>query len=306
MAYQATTGLGTPTKLVVTGNGGTTKNPAVTLSLSANTWPTTFQLETQIQDVSGAEQIAGTAFTLTAAANASSPADLTLSAVATSAAGVAVYTGTITGGGSNAYAGATFVVAGFATNASNNGTFQCTASTTTTLTLNNIAAIAETHAATAQDQASVTVYTGTITGGGSNAFAGFTFTVTGFATNASNNGTFQCTASNTTTLTLTNPNGVAETHAATATQQETTALTYVAYGSKTLSGNTYIPSGTSQHVATVSATGLITGVAAGGIEIEVSYPTFNNTIGDIVSSGNIMNGLPINKIYKSVDVQVLP
>jgi Bacterial Ig-like domain (group 3) len=60
-----------------------------------------------------------------------------------------------------------------------------------------------------------TVYAGTITGGGGNALAGLTFTVAGF-TNGANNGTFVSTASTTTTLTLSNASGVAETHAATA------------------------------------------------------------------------------------------
>lgn len=73
---------------------------------------------------------------------------LTLSAVASSSGGTAVYTGTITGGGSNAFAGLTFVVAGFTT-AANNGTFKATASSTTTLTLANANAAAETHAGTA-------------------------------------------------------------------------------------------------------------------------------------------------------------
>src|SRR5579859_156960 len=62
--------------------------------------------------------------------------------------------------------------------------------------------------------AGTTVYHGTITGGGSNAFAGLLFTVSGF-TLSQNNGTFLCTASSTTTLTLANTNGTAETHAAT-------------------------------------------------------------------------------------------
>jgi hypothetical protein len=59
-----------------------------------------------------------------------------------------------------------------------------------------------------------TVYNGTITGGGSNAYVGLIFRVSGF-TNANNNGDFFCTASSTTTLTLANPNGVAELTAAT-------------------------------------------------------------------------------------------
>jgi hypothetical protein len=56
-----------------------------------------------------------------------------------------------------------------------------------------------------------TVYTGTITGGGSNAsFLGLQFTATGFAHGA-NNGTFVCVAATSTTITLNNANGVADT-----------------------------------------------------------------------------------------------
>jgi hypothetical protein len=76
---------------------------------------------------------------------------LTLSAVAASSGGSAVYTGTITGGSTPNYIGLTFVIAGF-TNAVNNGTFLCTACSTTTLTLSNPSAIAETHAGTATSQ----------------------------------------------------------------------------------------------------------------------------------------------------------
>ena len=67
-----------------------------------------------------------------------------------------------------------------------------------------------------------TVYTGTITNGTSNAFKGLYFVVAGF-TNATNNSAyvgsqgFLCTASTTTTLTLSNALGIAETHAGTAT-----------------------------------------------------------------------------------------
>lgn len=73
---------------------------------------------------------------------------LTLTAAATSSGGTAVYTGTITGGAANAFAGFTFTIAGFVT-AANNGTWIATASTATTLTLKNTAAVAETHAGTA-------------------------------------------------------------------------------------------------------------------------------------------------------------
>lgn len=308
-----TTGLGVAAKIVVEGNvvpagqeskAGVNGYNNVVLSLSGANGPTTFQLNPQLQDAGGNEIDPGTAFTLTSVATGSNP-QLTLTAVAASSGNTAVFTGTITGGGSNAFAGFSFVIAGF-TNASNNGTFICTASTTTTLTLENEFAVAETHAATAQSVEGTGVYTGTITGGGSNAFAGETFLVAGF-TNAQNNGTFICTASSTTTLTLANPNSTSETHAATATAQESgNSLTYVAYGFKTLTGNTYQPSGTSTAVATVSATGLITAVAEGGTVVEVSYPTFNNTAGTTgAASGNPMHNLPLIKIYGEVSVSVV-
>jgi len=73
---------------------------------------------------------------------------LTLTAAAAASGGTTAYTGTITGGGSNAFKGLTFVIAGFTT-AANNGTFVATASSTTTLTLANTAGAAETHAGTA-------------------------------------------------------------------------------------------------------------------------------------------------------------
>ena len=76
---------------------------------------------------------------------------LTLSAVAASSGGSAVYTGTITGGGTNNFVGLYFVIAGF-TKGSNNSPaqgFLCTACSTTTLTLSNPNALAETHAGTA-------------------------------------------------------------------------------------------------------------------------------------------------------------
>lgn len=209
----ATTGLGVAAKIVSTGNinAGVTipgKN-GVKLSLSGTNYPTTYQLNPNLEDVAGNEITPGTQFTLTAVANASG--------------NTSVYTGTITGGGSNAFAGQTFVVAGF--------------------------------------------------------------------TNAANNGTFICTASSTTTLTLENAAGVAETNAATATSQESgNSLTYVSYN----------PS-----FVTVGADGLLTAVAVGRSTVEVSYPTFNNSIGAISSSNNPMNGLPINKIYAEVNVEVL-
>jgi hypothetical protein len=308
-----TTGLGVAAKIVSQGNvtppGQEAKATVngynkIKLSLSGTNGPTTFQLNPQIQDAAGNVITPGTVFTLTAVAAGSAPV-LTLTAVAAASGNTAVYTGTITGGGSNAFQGHGFIIAGF-TNASNNGSFICTASTTTTLTLVNEFTVAETHAATAQDEQGTAVYTGTITAGGSDAFKGQTFVVAGFAT-ASNNGTFIATASSTTTLTLENPNAASETHAGTATSEEsgTNALTFVAYGFKTLSGNTYQPSGSNTAVVTVSSSGLITAVAEGGSVVETAYPTFNNSVGNVVSSGNVMNGLPINKIYAENSVTVV-
>ena len=77
-----------------------------------------------------------------------STASFVLTATANASGGTTVYTGTITGGGSNNYAGLTFQVAGFDLLA-NNGTFFCTASSTTTLTLTNTLGVADTHAGTA-------------------------------------------------------------------------------------------------------------------------------------------------------------
>ena len=87
----------------------------------------------------------------------------------------------------------------------NTASFQVVSSTGVTLTLSSVSAAS----------GGSTVYTGAITGGGGNALAGSVFYVSGF-TNAANNGTFYATASTTTTLTLSNPSGVAEAHAATA------------------------------------------------------------------------------------------
>jgi hypothetical protein len=74
------------------------------------------------------------------------PATFTISAVTTSAGGVATYAIT-SGGSANAWYGYKFTVAGMT--GANNGVYYCTASTSTTLVLNNPYAIAETHAGTA-------------------------------------------------------------------------------------------------------------------------------------------------------------
>lgn len=79
------------------------------------------------------------------------PAALTLTAASASSAGTTTYTGTITGGASNALVGRNVTIAGF-TNSTNNGSFTVTASTATTLTVTNNFGVAETHAGTAAIQ----------------------------------------------------------------------------------------------------------------------------------------------------------
>jgi hypothetical protein len=66
-----------------------------------------------------------------------------ITSVANASGGNTVYTGTITGGASNAYVGYNFTPSGFAHSA-NNGTFECVASTATTITLNNPSGVADT------------------------------------------------------------------------------------------------------------------------------------------------------------------
>jgi hypothetical protein len=89
---------------------------------------------------------------------------------------------------------------------------------TTTFTNINLTALPGTFTLSAAGTASggVTVYTGTITSGAANTYTGYSFTVTGFDNPANNGGPWMCTASSATSLTLQNPSGVADTHAATA------------------------------------------------------------------------------------------
>lgn len=72
---------------------------------------------------------------------------LTLTSVANASGGSTVYTGSITNGASNTYAGQPVVISGF-TNAADNGTFTASASTSTTVTVNNPSGVAATHAGT--------------------------------------------------------------------------------------------------------------------------------------------------------------
>lgn len=89
-------------------------------------------------------------------------------------------------------------------------TYECVSSNGTPFVLTSVANAA----------GGVTVYTGTITGGTTPNYVGHTFVIAGF-TNGVNNGTFVCTACSTTTLTLVNASGAAETHAATASCKPT-------------------------------------------------------------------------------------
>lgn len=68
----------------------------------------------------------------------------------------------------------------------------------------------------ANASAGTTVYTGTFPGGAGNGLVNTIQMIAGFTTNQINNGTFQIVASTATTLTVNNPGGLAETHAATA------------------------------------------------------------------------------------------
>lgn len=107
-----------------------------------------------------------------------------------------MYTGTITGGVNNGFAGDSFTIAGF-TNANDNGTFTCTASTATTLTCSDTAGVTQTHAGTATTNATFNWSEGAVSVNPSTADLGVTTSVasavftgqnTTFTTTVSNNG----------------------------------------------------------------------------------------------------------------------
>jgi len=132
---------------------------------------------------------------------------LALTSVAAASGGSTVYTGAITGGGSNAFNGYTIIISGFTNNA-NNGVFLCTASTTSTLTLANPNGVAEVKNAFA-DGAAVYLFTSSVPSATNNAFFGLQLAITGF-TNASNNGTFTVVASTNLTVTVANSFSISE------------------------------------------------------------------------------------------------
>lgn len=143
--------------------------------------------------------------------------------------------------------------------------------------------ISETLTSVASATGDTSVYTGTITGGGANAFAGFYFTIAGF-TNAQNNGVFFCQASTTTTLTLTNYAGTAETHAATASENYNyldVVRSTVASGGN---GNDYILSRTPSVVTNVSVTAGVATITA----------TNNYATGDVIRFKNCIYAYFLN------------
>jgi hypothetical protein len=172
---------------------------------------------------------------------------LTLTAVAASSGGVAVYTGTITGGAANALVGVYFTVAGF-TLPSDNGFFVATASTATTLTLANPSAVAQTHAGTATS--GYAAYQST--GADSSIKVGDSVTIAGFS-NSANNGTFTVEFVNSTQVLVNNGAAVAETNPAAtlvdtqnaiplaiyATTQAGTDTAYIAIEPNVVTGTTW-------------------------------------------------------------------
>ena len=96
--------------------------------------------------------------------------------------------------------------------------------------------------AAANASAGKTVYTGTGLAS-TNALVGMSFTITGFDLSA-NNGTWVCTANTTTSLTLANPNGVADTHAGTATCNSTVYDgTITGGGGNAFAGSSFVVAG---------------------------------------------------------------
>ena len=135
------------------------------------------------------------------------------------------------------------------------------------------------------------VYTGTITGGGVDSLVGQVFTIAGFVTNTGNNGTFICTGSTTTTLTLGNPFAIAETHAATATLDEPSSIPFEVVS--------YSPGVVEAHSAGSPLATILEAVAVGAAVVEVSYQTFNNSL------GTNPQGTYAEKIYAEINVQVV-
>ena len=153
------------------------------------------------------------------------------------------YNGTITGGGTSAFAGKNAIIAGF-TGSTNNGTFTLTDSSATTLVTTLTAQVNETHAGTAGIVGTTLVtYNGTITGGGASALAGSTAVFAGF-TNSTNNTTQVITSSTASTIVVPLIAQVNETHAGTAA----ISLSYVFGGTRIGTFKTFL-----DNTATIAA-----------------------------------------------------
>ena len=293
MSYPApTTGLGVAALIRVAGNqevgpAGKASLPGynnVVLSVGGLNGPETFQLSPELLDAGGNVIALGTKYVLASVANSSvAVGPLTLTSVAASSGGEAVYTGTITGYAG--FVGISFVIAGFSDTA-NNGTFIATAATATTLTLENPFAVAETEAATATSVEGTAVYTGTFTGEATGSLVGKVFTVTGYVTNPTNNGTFIATAnSGTTTLTLANPAAVAESASSHAQEEQAEwngIISSVASGTGVYTG-TFTEFASYPVGAPVKITGFVTNAVNNGTFTLVSATATTITTSNLAS-----------------------
>lgn len=187
---------------------------------------------------------------------------LTLTAVAASSGGTAVYTGTITGGAANAFVGVTFTIAGFLS-PQDNGIFVATASTATTLTLTNPNAIAATHAATATS--GFAVYNST--GGDLQIKAGDSVVIAGFS-NSVNNGTFTVISSNSTSVTVNNGSAVAETNPAATMLDVQNAIPVVVVVGRDGNALDTAAVSTTVQVSAVTSTGFTVTISAAGTALQ--------------------------------------
>lgn len=119
-----------------------------------------------------------------------------------------------------------------------------------------------------------TVYTGVFPGGGSSAYSGFTFGIVGFDMVA-NDGVYVCTASTATSITLSNANGVADTHAATAYASPfpVTAESSTGTLAWTLTAASAAVSGVTMYVGTIISGGISPG---GWQEFPITITGFSN------------------------------
>lgn len=217
--------------------------------------------------------------------------------------GVTTYTGTLTGGGSNAFAAKSVIVAGFA-QAGNNGTFTIVSSTATTFTVVTSTQVNETHAGTAQiSGVSLATYTGTITGGAASAFAGKSVKVAGFVTGG-NNGTFTIVSSTATTLVVSTTTQANETHAGTAQIATVSLTTYTGTvtggGSNALAGATAVITGFAASSGANNGTFTIVSSTATTIVVTTTTQVAETHAGAAVVTLTATNGTRIGKFLTSL------